>query len=33
MTSTPIKENEMGRACGIYGDEGNTHRVLVRKHE
>jgi hypothetical protein len=28
-----IKENDMGGACGVYGEKRNAHSVLVRKPE
>jgi hypothetical protein len=28
-----IEENEMGEACGTYGGNRNTYRVVVRKLE
>jgi hypothetical protein len=28
-----IKENEMDRACGTYGENRNAYRVVVRKSE
>jgi hypothetical protein len=28
-----IEKNEMGGACGVYGEERGVHKVLVRKPE
>jgi hypothetical protein len=28
-----VKENEMGRACSMYGEKYNVYRLLVRKPE